>query len=266
MPKYTNAPNSMSVLDQTLPFASGGSSSAGKLEDDHTEAFNQWKADPTPDTRGALLKSVSPVISTAIHSYAPSGGPNIKSKARLMALKAFDSYDPAKGNMKTHLLSQLRGLQRTQGQANQIIRIPERVVLDRQHLAETESRMQDELGRDPSDLEIANATGLSLKRIGHIRNAKPGTNTGSIIDEEGEVFSPASSIPGASDNDDAWAQMVYYDLDEVNQGVMDYTLGWHGAPQLENREIAQRLGITPSAVSQRKAKIQAMLDEQYNVF
>ena len=59
--------------------------------------------------------------------------------------------------------------------------------------------------------------------------------------------------------------MVYYDLDDTNQSIMEYTLGLHGAPVLENREIANRLGITAGAVSQRKAKIQAMLDEQFMV-
>jgi hypothetical protein len=42
---------------------------------------------------------------------------------------------------------------------------------------------------------------------------------------------------------------------------MDYSLGLHGAPAVSTTDIAKRLGLTAGAVSQRKAKIQAMIDE-----
>lgn len=262
--KYTNRPKS--VLDETLPFGGGGSTAGGKLETDYSDAFTNWQQQPSPETRGALLRAVDPVIGTALHSYAPMGGPNARSKARMMAMKAFESYEPERGNLKTHLLSQLRGLQRVQGQSQQIISIPERVVLDRQHLAEEEKVLRDNLGRDPSDMEIANNTGLSLKRINYIRLAKPGVNTGSIMDETGAPFSPQATIPGTDMPGMVWEEMIYNDLGPIDQAIMDFSLGLHGSPTLGNREIAQRLGVTPSAITQRKTRIQAMLDEQYEVF
>lgn len=262
MPKFTNVPNS--ILDDTLPFAS--ESKQNRLEPDFDEAYQGWQQEDNPQTRGALLRRAQPVIDKAVYTYAgKNASPAVRSQARMMALDAFKSYDPNKGSMKNHLLANLRRLQRTAAQGQQIISIPERVALDRRHLREAEEALRDNLGRDPSDAEIADHTGLSLKRIGHIRRAAAPVNTGSILDEQGEVFSPASRTPGDDRNDDAWTQMVYYDLDSTNQAIMDYTLGLHGAPQLENREIANRLGITPGAVSQRKAKIQAMLDERFMV-
>ena len=255
-----------SLIDPTLPFASGGSSAKGELESDFEPAYKAWKDADTPQTRGLLLKQVQPVINTAIHSYGSgSASPALKSQAKLLALQAFHSYDPTKGNMKTHLLSQLRRLQRTAAQSNQIISIPERVALDRRHLMEAEGNLRDQLGREPSDLEVADYTGLSLKRLGYIRQASIGINTGSMLDEEGEVFSPASTIPGATDADDAWADMVYYDLNEMDRTIMDYTLGLRGIRPLSTTELASRLGVSPGAISQRKAKIQTLLDERYQV-
>jgi len=263
MAKYTNRPKS--VIDETMPFGGSGSSQ-NPSESPYTEAYEAWKTDPTPATRGALLSAVNPVIDTAVSTYAPKGGPNAKSRARLMALRAFESFDPNRGNLKTHLLSQLRGLQRAQGQAQQIISIPERVVLDRQHLVEEEDLLRDRLGRDPSDAEIANATGLSLKRINYIRQAQPGVNTGALVDDTGAPYAPASQVPGVDMPGIVWEELVYHDLSPVDQAIMDYTLGLHGTQPLPTAEIAKRLGITPSAVSQRKAKIQAFLDEQHEVF
>lgn len=253
-----------SLIDQTLPFASEGGSQ--RVETDFDPLYQSWKSDNNPATRSALLKHVQPVLDTAIHSYAGgNASPSVKSQAKLMALSAFNTFDPTKGNIKTHLLSQLRGLQRHAAQSSQIISLPERVSLDRQHLMEAENELRDNLGRDPSDLELADHTGLSLKRIGYIRQAKPGTNTGSILDEEGEVFSPASAVPGAQSADDAWAEMIYHDLGSTDQAIMDYTLGLRGISPASTTEIAARLGISPGAVSQRKAKIQAMLDERYQI-
>lgn len=252
-----------SIIDETLPFASSGSSTGG-IEPDFEQAFHQWKGSDTPVTRGALLKTVQPIIGTALHSYTGgNASPAVKSQAKLMALKAFHTYDPAKGNMKTHLLSQLRGLQRAAAQSQQIISIPERVSLDRQHLMAAENELRDNLGREPSDLEVADYTGLSLKRLGYIRQVRYGVNSGSIMDEEGEVFNPASTVPGAHSADDAWADMIYYDLNDTDRAIMDYTLGMRGAKPLSTTELAIRLGISPGAVSQRKAKIQGLLDQRY---
>ena len=260
----SNVPKS--IIDESMPFWSGSSVNQGRLEPDYQESWDAWKAEDSPETRAGLVRSVQPVIDRAVYSYAGnSASPRIKSQAKLMALDAFGTYDPTKGTMRTHLLSQLRRLQRYAGQENQMIRIPERISLDRRHLREAEEALRDDLGRDPSDLEIADHTGLSLRRIGHIRKAQAGINTGSLLDEEGEVFSPASNTPGNTSVQDAWQQMVYYDLHPTDQLIMDYTLGLRGAERLENAEIARRLGISPGAVSQRKNKIQMMLDERYTI-
>jgi len=260
--EYKNRPKS--VLDDTMPFG-GGASANQRMEQPYTEAFTAWQKKPDATTRGALLRAVDPILSTAVHSYAPTGGPHAKSQARLMALRAFDSYDPQQGTMKTHLLSQLRGLQRVQGKSRQIIGIPEGVILDRQHLVDDEERLREDLGRDPSDAEIAASTGLSLKRIGYVRQAQPGVNTGSLTDETGAPYSPASTVPGTDVAGVMWEEMVYQDLGPVDQAVLDFTLGKHNSPVLENREIAERLGISPGAVSQRKARIQEQLDERHGV-
>lgn len=252
-----------SILDPTFPFAG---EKADKIEPDVLPVYNAWKQDDTPKTRGAMLKHMQPMISKAVFSYA--GGdvsPLINTRAKLMALHAMKSYNPQSGSMQTHILSQLRGLQRVNAQSQQIISIPERVAIDRSHLTETESKLQDDLGRPPSAAELARATGMSLQRIAYVRQAKPGINTGSILDEDGDVYSPASQIPGSTAKDDAWASMIYHDLTNTDQLIMDHTLGLHGAKTLSNTELANMLGVSAGAVSQRKAKIQQMLDARYEV-
>lgn len=256
-----------STLDKTLPFAS--TSGPQQLEDEYADAFDAWKLSQNPQTNSALLRAVDPVIGTAIKSYGgPSrGSPMLRSRARQIALRAFTSYDPLQGKLKTHLLSQLRRLQRVGAQQAQIISVPEQVALDRRHLEETEREMEIRSGRTPSDQSLANTTGLSLKRIMYIRQGRPPVAEGQVLAGqpiESQTM-PASRIPGQDDMLAGWGELIYHDLDEVNQTIYDYLTGAHGRDRLSTAEIARRLGVTQSAVSQRAAKIQEMLDERWQV-
>lgn len=253
-----------SVLDPDMPFASEGREK--RLGAELPQEYHAWKAKPSPQTSAAFLKSISPVLDTAMTSYGRGGSPTLRSRAKLMALQAAGSFDPQKGNLRTHLLSNLRGLQRAAAQQDQIISLPERVAIERNQLIEAENRLRDELGRDASDSEIADSLGLSTKRLTYLRKAKPATAEGTLTqsDAEGNLRTPATT-PLSSPAADAWADFVYYDLSPTDQLIMDYALGRNGAPRLSVNEVAERLHLTPGAISQRSARIQAMLDEQYDL-
>ena len=244
-----------------MPFAAGDQH---QLEPDFTDAYHAWKSTPTPDTRHALLKAVDPVIQSGMQAYGgPStGSPTSYSQARKVALQSFDTYDPQRGGLRSHVLNHLRRLQRLGAQQSQIISLPERVAMDRRHLDETEGLLRDQLGRDPSDIELANQTGLSLKRLRYVRQARAAVASSQIERDEASD-SPASVLPGQDPRQQAWEQLVYYDLHPTDQAIFDMVLGRNGRRPYTTAEIAAKLGITPSAVSQRTAKIQAKLDERF---
>ena len=235
--------------------------------DDFDTVYTQWQQQRTPEINTQLLSTVQPVIDTAVASYAGNNqSPTIKSKAKLMALKAMETYDPNRGNVRTHLLSQLQGLRRLSAQEQNIIAIPEQVGLDFQNLTESENELRDRLGRDATDEELADHTGLSTRRIKKIRafhQPLPESATMQENDDEINDGGVASTIPGANRAADAWLNFVYDDLSPVDKLIMDMTLGRNGKRHASTQEIAKRLNITPGAVSQRAAKIQAMLDKRH---
>lgn len=238
-----------------------------QLETDYAPAFNAWKAGPSPATNSALLTAVKPIIDTTLRQY--SGGnpsPSLKSRAKILALNSFKTYDPTKGRLRTHLYSHMQGLQRINAQEQNIISIPERVALDYGHVQEASNALRDRLGRDASNAEISNHTGLSQKRLAYIRQSNLPVSEGAAtqIDAEGDQADPAVSMPGRNDGR-AWEDFVYYDLGQTDQVIMDYVLGRHGMAKLQVNQIAGKLGITPSAVSQRTAKIQKLLDMRNQV-
>jgi len=230
-------------------------------------AFSQWQADKSPQNNTKLLTTLQPVIDTAVTSYGgASPSPTLRSRARLMALKALHTYDPQRGNVRTHLLSQLQGLRRLSAQEQNIISIPEQVALDFHKLHSAQQELTDQLSREPTDDELADYTNLSGRRINKIRafNQPLAEGTTTIDSGDGDNTGPAAStIPGNHSHIDAWTDFVYGDLSPTDKLVMDMTLGRNGKRHTSTQEIARRLNITPGAVSQRAAKIQTMLDKRY---
>jgi DNA-directed RNA polymerase specialized sigma subunit len=256
----------MPGLFSTPGYEPPGIAPTSYLEPNFAPHYNAWKQNPTPETTGNLLRAVDPVINEAIRTYGGSAAksPTLKGKARKLTISTLGSYDPTRAKLRTHLLSQLQGLRRISAQEEQILNIPEQVLLDLGGLRESENRLRDRLGRDPSDMELADHTGLSRKRINYLRTMRPSFSEGRLVrvDDEGTSMNmPAVEQTAPTGALQAWHDFVYHDLDPIDQQIMEYTLGMHGKPQLSNQDVARLLRLSPGAISQRKARIQSKLDQ-----
>ena len=232
------------------------------LEPQYVPAYRAWHTARNPETAGALLKQLNPVLDKAVTSYGGgSKSANLRSRARQIALDSLESYDPAKAKLQTHLMNQLKGLRRYAAQSQQILSVPEQVMLDNQHLYRAEQDLSDRLGRDPSDRELSDQTGISLKRLTYVRQYQRPVAEGTITastESEGGPLSPAVEHQDPS----GWLEFVYSDLNEVDKAIMEYTLGLHGTNKLPTMEIAKKLNISPGAVSQRAQRIQMKLNQR----
>ena len=235
------------------------------LEKDYEPAFQAWQKTPTPQTSAQLLKAVQPVLDTAISSYAP-GIATANGRAKLMALEAFKTYDPQRGSLKTHLISQLQGLRRYAGQAGNAIRIPERVGIMRSRIQDATNELSLELGRDPGDDELAERLAISVPKLRLYRRAGE-MPEGALVDPEtGEPsFAAVEGLSGRDPAHEAYLDLVREGLSPLDRSVMDWRLGRYGGRPLSGTEIAAKLRVTPSAVSQRLARIQQLIDEEPTV-
>ena len=59
-----------------------------------------------------------------------------------------------------------------------------------------------------------------------------------------------------------WTEIVYQDLGPVDQKIMEMSLGMHGQKKLSNLEIAKKLNRSPGAITQRKMRIQELLNQE----
>lgn len=231
------------------------------------ETYTAWKAAPGPATAGAVLRAADPVIGSALAGFGGSqaNSPVLRGRARRIVLDALPGYDPARGRIKTYLLGHLQGLRRAAADQTDIIAVPEQVKLDRFHLFEATGRLRDDLGREPDDTELADATGLSLRRISHIRRAASAVPEGAMTtasDGGREQYDPAVAGRPAAAADDPWVDFVYRSVDPVDRLIMEHTLGLGGKPVVDSLTLARRLRLSPSAVSQRKSRIQQKLNER----
>jgi RNA polymerase primary sigma factor len=246
-------------------------SSQLKIEPEYEESFNNWKKNQTPESNDMMLQKIQPIIEAALKSYVGQDvPPSVRLHANRMALEALNTYDPAQAKLKTHLMSHLQGLRRVYAKSNQILNVPERVQIDSYHLNQAMNELTDKLGREPTDQELSDHTGMSLKRIETIRSFKPGISEGAATEamfsgDDEYVNDPAVNIPGTSDSGDAWRRFVYDGLDPRSQMVMEHTFGMNGKEVLDNEALARKLGISPARVSQIRAEIQKKLDSREKV-
>ena len=241
-----------------------------QLETEYAEPFAQWQTAQTPETTSALLKAVQPVLDKGIAQYVgAAASPVTASRARLIALQAIKTYDPAQARLSTHITNHLQGLKRYARQSQQIFTVPERMSLDAGFLAQRSDELTDKLGREPTMHELADATGLSPRRIKNIRSMRPpvaeGTVSAATETEESGGTGPAVTGLGRQKGLPPGIELLYHDLDPTSQKILEHShpavAEAFGFPLLNNQRLAAKLRLSPSAVSQRKLVLQKKLDE-----
>ena len=227
------------------------------------QAYEAWSEKDDPDTRKKLFEAARPTIDNSIKTYVGGTDPSARSHARNLAYQAFKKYDPKKGaKLRTHLMIQLQPLRRFAARRRHLTHIPEKVQYEMSGIAEAEAALADRLGREPTEEEVADRTGISVKRLKKIRKYGNGVVSESMRrTDEGAPLQDAV----VEDNPmDRWMDYVYHDLSPVDKKILEWRTGYNGKPVLKNSDIAKKLRLTPGAVSQRAKKISQQLEEGLN--
>lgn len=233
------------------------------LEDDLREPYTAWKAGASPVTNSAMLKALHPTIEGAIRTHVGEPNPLITSRARVMALDGLGGYDPKRGRLKSHMYNHLLGLKRANRQQTTILKVPERIQLDKYHLGNAENELRAVLGVEPSDDQLADHTGFSPARIAKVRSYNSGISEGYMENaSEGQVF---GGTKAPTEQKSHWPEIVYDGLDDYHRKIMELAFGLNGRKPLQNQEIAAKMNRSPGAISQAKSRIQKMLDEEHDL-
>lgn len=221
--------------------------------------FAEWKKNPTPELGGQLLTSLTPHIEHSARKWSKSANPVSLGRARVLVIESLPRYDPQRASLATFVDRQLQPLQRWSARKNLGIRVQTGMVQELRQLQTAETDLQESLGRAPSYIELADHSGLPLTKIAKLQQMHlPQIGEASRDGEDGgKLYTEDQAV---EDNENLWQKTVYHSLNPIDQVVMQHTLGLYGAKPMTNETIARKLKISPGAVSQRKAKIQQLLD------
>jgi len=218
--------------------------------------YTQWKSGALPTSK--MLDSLKDTLDTGITTYAGGETPAVRGRAQIMAVDALNSYKPESGaKIKSWVQTNLQGLSRYRRQLSPLTS-PERVQIELAAYNRVRRELRDDLGRNPSEQELQTHLGITPKRFQNLKAYnRPVRAESELTDEEGEPYLPGVKNDSA---ENAAAGLVYHDLDPQSKRIFD-GLNGRGGPAKSIVELSRDLGITPSAVSQRAAKIAEKLEE-----
>jgi RNA polymerase sporulation-specific sigma factor len=219
-----------------------------------TEAlYEAWRMEPTPSNLGRVVRSMDDTIGYKLSSMGVGNNPQMKHQARLYAAEAVQKFDPLSGaGLKTWTQSQLQSLQRFKRENQGAVKIPDRAAIDAWSIEKARRELEDELGFDPDVKQLADKSGLSVKRIATVHKI-----TRPVAASE-QMFETEGSLP---DYLGEALEYVYDGADHVDRKIIEMTTGYGGKPIMSKKDIAAALGISASQVTRRSDRLGAQLQE-----
>jgi len=260
--------------DQELRFDIGGTPAAGDTAPfagdapprpprPYDKLYGEWLADRSPENMARLVDAFSPTINSEITRFE---GPRhlLRSRAKVLAIKAIKSYNPASGaKLQSWVVTNLQPLARY-GQHQRDVHAPEMAIRQAAAVDRVSKELSDDLGRAPTDEEIADEIGISPKRVAYVREqARASVASGSMDELATRSGDDGSVAPGVSEVSPVpfATEAVYMSLSPEDRFLFDGLTGGHGARVESASRLAARLGISPANASVRAARIARMIAE-----
>jgi RNA polymerase primary sigma factor len=215
--------------------------------------------------REEMIKANLRLVVKIAREYEGIGLPllDLVSEGNIGLMKAVERFDPAKGaKLSTYSSWWIKqAMKRALANQSKTIRLPVHLVDKLSKMRRTATRLQEELGREPTDEELAEELGTTGKRVGQMRIAalRPISLDGTIDDNEDSI-SHAELI--ADENADTpYEQLadkailrilgeLVKTLDRREKIILSERFGLDGQSPKTLDEVGARLGVTRERVRQ----------------
>lgn len=217
-----------------------------------------WQNKPDNKLMQDILKKLNKTMQAAMTSFGGGISQNLRIPAAKLTIQALKSYDRSKGTaVSTHVFHNLKRLSRINSQRSQIVHIPQNIRLAYSTVSNKTTELRQRLGRQPSLQQLADATGLSTKKLSRILQGN------AVVSQSGsQLVQGQSNTRGSSDlTDDDYVGYVYHSVQPIDQKILQWSTGFQGAKMLPVGQIAKRLNLSAPAISQRRAKLQQMISQ-----
>lgn len=218
------------------------------------QAWDQWNKTKSKEDLSSLFTRINPLIEKEVGRW--SGGavatPVLRIEAKKLALGAFNSFDPNKSKLGTHVTNNLKGLSRQVYTYANAARLPEHRMIKAKTYVTVQEDLTNKLGRIPTAEELAQNLSWSKKEVGRMRNDIRSSYG------EGAPTPPGfdSTFDGAEDLD-----FIYHDLNDQDKVVFEHTTGYSGAAILSGASMQKQTGLTQGQISHSKRRIRSKVLE-----
>lgn len=219
------------------------------------DLYFAWVAHKKPEHFAELYKEFEPMINMMINKWNANIDPRaLKGIAKVQLLKALETYNPNKGTaLSTHIYNYLQKLSRYSMSYGEAIRMPENLRLKVGALLDAIDKLKEKLGREPTIDELADELSWPKSEIERIQRY--------MYEEKVEGGQSIPQIADFYDAESAVIESVYRSLPPQEKLVFEHLTGYGGKPILKANEIAKKLKVTPSQISQIKKKIVKKFEE-----
>lgn len=203
------------------------------------DAWKKWNKTGDKEQLTFLLKSMDPFLQSYVNKYSasPLPRPAIESQARILAVKAFETYDPKKAALNTHVGHHLKHLHRYVLEFQNVGKIPENRGIAISKFKNVRSNLSDNLNREPNVIELSDSLHWSVPETERMQ--KELRQDLNIIQGKEEAFFDVNF--NTSDTTRDIVEFIYYSSTPEEKKLLEYWFGIGGTPKLGIDEIAMKL-------------------------
>jgi RNA polymerase primary sigma factor len=214
--------------------------------------------------REQMIKANLRLVVKIARDYEGIGLPllDLISEGNIGLMKAVERFDPAKGGKLSTYGSWWikQSIKRALANQSKTIRLPVHLVDKISKMRRTSMRLQEELGREPTDEELGEELGITASRVSQMRMAaiRPASLDAPIGDEDSNNFAevvqdenadtPYEQLEGKTVT--KMLQEMVKTLDNREATILRARFGLDGGPQKTLEEVGVKFGVTRERVRQ----------------
>ncbi len=214
--------------------------------------------------REQMIKANLRLVVKIAHDYEGLGLPllDLISEGNIGLMKAVERFDPAKGGkLSTYGAWWIKqSIKRALANQSKTIRLPVHLVDKISKLRRTALKLQELLGREPTDEELGEELGMTATRVAQLRTAaiRPASLDAPIGDDESNNFAEIvqdenADTPCQELEDKTVTKMLQEmvkTLDPREATILRYRFGLDGGSEKTLEEVGAKFGVTRERVRQ----------------
>jgi RNA polymerase primary sigma factor len=223
--------------------------------------------------REQMIKANLRLVVKIARDYENYGVPllDLINEGNIGLMKGVERFNPRKGaKLSTYAAWWIKqAIKRALANQSKTIRLPVHVVDKLLHIRRAEAKLQDILGREPSDEEVGAEVDLDAKRVSQYRKASVRPQSLDAPISEGEEAKVADVVPDANagtpyqelegkTNVDMIHDLLP-SLDQREQAILRQRFGLDGGDEKTLEELGEEFGVTRERIRQIQEMAMAKL-------